>query len=91
MRPIDPTIAADAVHAVTGPRQRDYAHPRVNFQRIADLWAPIFGVPITPEQVAVAMIQVKISREMNRHTRDNLVDLIGYALALDACLDEEPS
>jgi len=89
MKPIDPTLAADAVQAVTGPRQRDYAHPRINFQRIADLWAPIFGVPVTPEQVAIAMIQVKISREMNRHTRDNVVDLIGYALTLDACMGEE--
>jgi hypothetical protein len=89
VKPIDPTLAADAVQAVTGPRQRDYAHPRVNFQRIADLWSPIFGVPVTPQQVAMAMIQVKISREMNRHTRDNLIDLIGYALTLDACTDEE--
>lgn len=89
MKPIDPTLAADAVQAVTGPRQRDYAHPRINFQRIADLWSPIFGIPVTPEQVAIAMIQVKISREMNRHTRDNVVDLIGYALTLDACMEEE--
>lgn len=89
MKPIDPTLAADAVQAVTGPRQRDYAHPKINFQRIADLWSPIFGIPVTPEQVAIAMIQVKISREMNRHTRDNVVDLIGYALTLDACMEEE--
>lgn len=89
MKPIDETLAADAVLAVTGPRQRDYAHPRANFQRIADLWSPIFGVPISPRQVAMAMIQVKISREINRHTRDNLIDLIGYALTLDACTDEE--
>ena len=89
MKPIDPTLAEEAVEAVTGARQRDYAHPRVNFQRIADLWSPIFGVQVSPEQVAMAMIQVKISREMNRHTRDNLVDLIGYALTLDACLAEE--
>lgn len=89
MKPIDPTLAADAVQAVTGPRQRDYAHPRINFQRIADLWSPIFGIQVTPEQVAMAMIQVKISREMNRHTRDNVVDLIGYALTLDACMEEE--
>jgi len=85
VKPIDPTIAQEALAAVTGPRQRDYAHPRINFQRIADLWSPIFGITVTPEQVALAMIQVKVAREINRHTRDNLVDLIGYTLTLDAC------
>ena len=88
MKNIDPTLAADAVQAVTGPRQRDYAHPKVNFQRIANLWSVILDVNITPEQVALCMIQVKVAREMNRHTRDNLVDLIGYTLTLDACLED---
>lgn len=89
MKPIDPTLAADAVQAVTGPRQRDYAHPKINFQRIANLWSIVLDVDITPEQVALCMIQVKIAREMNRHTRDNIVDLIGYSLTLDACMEDE--
>ncbi len=88
MKAIDPTLAADAVQAVTGPRQRDYAHPKVNFQRIANLWSIVLDVDITPEQVALCMIQVKIAREMNRHTRDNVVDLIGYSLTLDACMED---
>ena len=88
MKAIDPTLAADAVQAVTGPRQRDYAHPKINFQRIANLWSIILDVDITPEQVALCMIQVKIAREMNRHTRDNVVDLIGYSLTLDACMED---
>jgi len=88
VRAIDPTLAADALTAVTGPRQRDYAHPKVNFQRIADLWQPILGCRVTPEQVALCMIQVKVARELNRHTRDNLIDLIGYTLTLDACQED---
>jgi hypothetical protein len=88
MKPIDASIATDAVQVVTGPRQRDYAHPKVNFQRIADLWSPVLGVTVTPEQVALCMIQVKVAREINRHTRDNLVDLIGYTLTLDACRED---
>jgi hypothetical protein len=88
VKAIDPTLAADAVQAVTGPRQRDYAHPKVNFQRIANLWSIVLDVDITPEQVALCMIQVKIAREMNRHTRDNVVDLIGYSLTLDACMED---
>ena len=88
MRPIDPTLATDAIRLVTGDRQAAYAHPKVNFQRIADLWSPVLGVTVTPEQVALCMIQVKVAREINRHTRDNLVDLIGYTLTLDACRED---
>jgi hypothetical protein len=88
VRPIDPTLATDAIHVVNGPRQRDYAHPRVNFQRIADLWSPVLGITVTPEQVALCMIQVKVAREINRHTRDNLVDICGYVMTLDACRED---
>ena len=37
MKPIDPSLAAEAVQLVGGDRNRAYAHPKVNFQRIADL------------------------------------------------------
>lgn len=85
---IDWTIATEACELVTGPRQSAYAHPSVNFARIAALWSPIFGLEVTPRQVALAMIQVKVAREINAHRRDNLVDLVGYVLTLDACEEE---
>ena len=88
MKPIDPTLASEAVKIVTGDRQAAYDHPRRNFARIAALWSPILGITVTPEQVALCMIQVKVAREINRHTRDNLVDLIGYTLTLDACRED---
>ena len=88
MKPIDPTLATDALQAVTGPRQRDYAHPKVNFQRIADLWSVVLDTKVTPEQVALCMIQVKVARLMNRKTRDSVIDLIGYSLTLDACMED---
>ena len=88
MKPIDPTLATEAVTLVTGPRQASYAHPAVNFSRIAALWSPILGVEVTPRQVALAMVQVKIAREINRPGRDNLVDAIGYLLTLDACQED---
>lgn len=87
LKPIDATIAEEAVAVVKGPRQDNYAHPIINFQRIADLWGPVFGHAVTPQQVSLAMILVKVAREINMHTRDNLVDLIGYTLTLDAVSD----
>lgn len=88
MKPIDRTLADEAVSVVTGPRQKAYAHPRVNFQRIADLWSPILGIKVTPEQVALCSVQIKIARELHSHQRDNVVDAIGYLLTLDACMED---
>jgi len=88
VKQIDPSIAHEAIQLVGGDRNRAYAHPAINFARIARLWEPIFGCPVTPAQVALAMIQVKVSREINAHKRDNLVDLVGYCLTLDAVTEE---
>lgn len=84
LKPIDATLASEAVSIVTTSRQENYAHPTINFQRIADLWSPVFNQKVTPAQVGLAMILLKVAREINRHTRDNMVDLIGYTLTLDA-------
>jgi hypothetical protein len=87
-KPIDPSLAHEAVQLVGGDRHRAYAHPAVNFQRIARLWEPILGCPVTPAQVALCMVQVKVAREIHNHKRDNLVDLIGYTLTLDAVQED---
>lgn len=84
LKPIDATLASEAVSIVTTSRQENYAHPSVNFQRIADLWSPVFNQTVTKQQVGLAMILVKVAREINRPTRDNKLDLIGYTLTLDA-------
>ncbi len=70
----------EAQRIVLGPRQADYGHPLEDFTRTGRMWAAILGIPeVTPEQVGLCMIAVKISRECNRHKRDNLVDIAGYA------------
>jgi hypothetical protein len=88
VKPIDPTLATDAIRLVTGDRQAAYAHPKVNFQRIADLWSPILGITVTPEQVALCSVQIKIAREIHAHKADNIIDAIGYLLCLDACRED---
>jgi hypothetical protein len=88
VKPIDPSLATDAIRLVTGDRQAAYAHPKVNFQRIADLWSPILGITVTPEQVALCSVQIKIAREIHAHKADNIIDAIGYLLCLDACRED---
>ncbi len=87
---IDTTLAAEAVKIVTQDRQAAYDHPENNFARIAQVWNATlqaghgqdFG--LTPRDVALMMVGLKLVRESYHHKRDNLVDLIGYALTADA-------
>jgi hypothetical protein len=77
------SILHEAHTLVHGVRGEDYGHPYHDFSRTAKIWSAILGVDVTPEQVALCMIGVKISRECNKPKRDNRVDIAGYAEALD--------
>lgn len=69
-----------AKELVNGAREREYAPPKKNFQRIADLWSIVLGITVTPEQVALCMNQVKVTRliESPKHG-DSWIDIAGYA------------
>ena len=77
------TVCQEADDIINGERRSDYGPVSKSFQRIADLWSPILGVQVTKEQVGMCMIQLKISRELNKHKRDNIVDIIGYAALIE--------
>lgn len=85
----DRSILADAEAAVYGPREADYGHPRQNFTRTAILWHGVLldklaeGETITPEDVALCMVGVKLAREVHQPKRDNRVDGAGYFACLD--------
>ncbi len=77
-------ILDEAKAITTGARQDVYGHPYEDFTRIAKMWAAILGKEITPEQVGLCMIAVKMGRLC--HTpghRDSIVDIAGYANTLD--------
>jgi hypothetical protein len=69
----------EASDIVSGARDAAYGSPEDNFARIAALWSPIFKTDVTPRQVTLAMIQLKVAREINKHSDDNFVDIAGYA------------
>lgn len=68
---------------VNGPRRKHYGHPSQNFALTAHLWSAILHQTITPEQVGLCMIAVKLAREIHVHTADNLVDIAGYAQTVE--------
>lgn len=71
-----------AIDLVNTDRQKDYDHPYENFSRIAMIWSAILGIEITPEQVALCMVGVKIARESHAPKDDNIIDGVGYFLTL---------
>lgn len=76
-----------ALEIVTNDRQTQYGTPEDNFGRIADLWSIYFDIGIRADQVAGAMILLKLARSMNAASMDNAVDIAGYA----ACMFEVDS
>lgn len=75
-------LASYAADLVTGSKQIDYAHPLDNFTRAAQIWSAILGITVSPEQVALCMVGMKISREVANQKLDNTIDGIGYFLTL---------
>lgn len=80
---------------IQGDRQQDYGNKLQNFSQIAMLWqgtlamklAP--GQRITPEDVALCMMQVKIARlAKSPDHKDSIVDVAGYAGCYDILQDE---
>lgn len=64
---------------IIGDRNKDYGDPKVNHQRIADLWSVILGIEVTPAQVALCMAQVKISRLVHTpNHQDSYIDAAAY-------------
>jgi hypothetical protein len=43
------------------------------------MWSTYLGVKITAEDVCWMQILLKVARQINLPTRDNLVDVVGYA------------
>lgn len=72
----------EAAMIISSDRNKSYGGPEENFDRIAKLWTMLFGVEFSHEDVAMAMIAVKMARYMNRDSgfqRDTWIDIAGYA------------
>ena len=71
-------IYEEAEKIIHGSRRTDYGAVEKSFKRIALTWSAVLDVDVTPEQVALCMMGLKICREANSHSVDSLVDICGY-------------
>lgn len=73
------TVNSEADFLIHTDKRLDYGGALESFQRIADLWSIVLGMEVTPEQVCLCMIELKVSRYMHGKQRDSVVDICGYA------------
>lgn len=74
-------MLAEASNIISGARDKQYGGPEDNFERIAKIWSVIFGIEVTKEDVAMAMVAVKVARYASKSgfQPDTWVDIAGYA------------
>ena len=81
-------ILQEADGLTSGARISAYGPPAVDFGRTVGMMNALFAhkliEPFTASDFALIMICCKLSREVNQHKRDNLVDIAGYARTVEA-------
>ena len=70
---------------VVDKRRDEYGEPEDLFENIAARWSQVLGIRVTPAQVALYLMDLKMARlAHNPRHLDSLVDVLGYG----ACLRE---
>jgi len=73
-------ILNTAKRIISGDRQQSYGDARTDFTRTGQMWAAVFGHEVTPEQVALCMLLLKVGRLCHTPSHlDSWVDICGYA------------
>jgi hypothetical protein len=80
---LQPRVQAlrEAASIIAGDRDVQYGGPEENFTRIAKIWSVIVGVEISPEDVAMMMVGLKVARYASKSgfQPDTWIDIAGYA------------
>ena len=80
---LQPRVQAlrEAATIIAGDRDVQYGGPEENFTRIAKIWSVIVGVEISPEDVAMMMVGLKVARYASKSgfQPDTWIDIAGYA------------
>lgn len=84
-------ILNDADVIISEDRVKDYGDPKICFRTLSEMWTSYTGHPITPNDVAMMMVLLKVVRNKHHVKLDNLVDICGYAaLAGELTLADDP-
>jgi len=75
--------------AVVRDRRHTYGQPLDLFERVAVRWSQVLGTKVTPAQVIVCLVDLKVARLSHdpRHL-DSITDIAGYAGCLAEALSD---
>ena len=85
-------VVDQAIKTVNGERQKDYGSPYDDFTRVSGALSSLgfcFREPngnirtLEAKDIPIVMVMVKLSREVNHHKDENIIDGIGYFKCLD--------
>jgi hypothetical protein len=70
-------------------RRGEYGQPTDLFERVALRWSQVLGIPVTPAQVIICLIDLKVARLIHdpQHL-DSITDVAGYAGCLAEVLSD---
>jgi hypothetical protein len=85
---VSQSILAEAEEIINGPRRQEYGGVYESFSRIARKWSVTLDADVTPEQVALCMVDLKTVRALQGYHRDSIVDIAGYAGCVEKIQDE---
>jgi hypothetical protein len=82
------TLLGHAADLVNG-RRRAYGEPAALFENVAVRWSQVLGTKVTPAQVLVCLVDLKVARLTHdpRHF-DSIADVAGYAGCLADVLSD---
>ena len=68
---------------IIADRRATYGDPAASMATVAARWSVTLGHPVTPAEVVLCMIDLKLARLAHDPTHhDSVVDVIGYAALL---------
>ncbi len=77
------TAILDHAAGVIADRRATYGDPAASMATVAARWSVTLGRPVTPAEVMLCMIDLKLARLSHDPShRDSVVDVIGYAALL---------
>jgi hypothetical protein len=85
------TIFEKAESIVNGPRQESYGPPWKSLERIAAMWSVVLHHKVSPVQVSLMMVGLKLVRETKDpdmetgQEEDNYIDMAGYLRLAEMC------
>jgi Domain of unknown function (DUF6378) len=75
--------------SVVARGRRQYGEPVDLFGRVAARWSQVLGNKVTPAQVVLCLVDLKIARlTHNPHHLDSITDIAGYASILAELLPD---